>query len=81
MGTSRLIADKSRTGSTMLSFRVTPKKDCENLTQEKDVPGIVIAFGSSAAAGLRAAGVRAFVYGEQLPSSPTLPFGRWKAMS
>jgi hypothetical protein len=65
----------------MLSFRVTPRKDRDKVTQEKDVPGIVIAFGSSAAAGLHAAGVRAFVYGEQLPSSPTLPFGRWKAAS
>ncbi len=47
-----------------------------------DVPGIVIADGG---VGSRLSGqhprVRAFVYGERMPSNPTLPFGRWKAAS
>lgn len=44
-----------------------------------DAPGIVIADGGEAA---RLSGqlprVRAFVYGERIPATPTLPFGRWK---
>ena len=44
-----------------------------------DVPGIVIADGGEAA---RLSGqlprVQAFVYGERIPETPTLPFGRWK---
>jgi len=47
-----------------------------------DVPGIVIAFGAGAdATGPRVPALRAFVYGEKLPTSPTLPFGRWKQAS
>jgi hypothetical protein len=47
-----------------------------------DVPGIVIADGGVGhrAVHLRPR-VRAFVYGEKLPSAPTLPFGRWKVAS
>lgn len=45
-------------------------------------PGIVIADGGMGGrALLQAPRVRAFVYGEELPSSPTLPFGRWKRAS
>ncbi len=63
--------------------RKNPKHGTDVLTRTKgDVPGIVIADGGL---GLRNAGlmprVRAFVYGEQMPASPTLPFGRWKAAS
>ncbi len=47
-----------------------------------DAPGIVIADGG---VGSRLAGqhprVRAFVYGERIPATPTLPFGRWKVAS
>jgi len=47
-----------------------------------DAPGIVIAFGApSDNAGPRVPALRAFVYGEKLPTSPTLPFGRWKQAS
>ena len=47
-----------------------------------DVPGIVIAFGTTwEAAGPSVPALRAFVYGEKLPTSPTLPFGRWKKAS
>ena len=46
---------------------------------EKDALGIVIADGGlGARLGLRAPLVRAFIYGEEPPTSPTLPFGRWK---
>ncbi|TVR62972.1 MAG: hypothetical protein EA422_10400 [Gemmatimonadales bacterium] len=44
-----------------------------------DVPGIVIADGGEAARlSEQLPRVRAFVYGERIPSAPTLPFGRWK---
>lgn len=43
------------------------------------VPGIVIADGG---VGSRHAQelprLRAFIYGERMPTAPTLPFGRWK---
>jgi hypothetical protein len=47
-----------------------------------EVPGIVIAHGgwTPKTESLKA-GLRAFVYGEKLPASPTLPFGRWKRAS
>lgn len=49
-------------------------------TAWKDVPGIVIADGGlGRLTQTRAPRLRAFIYGEELPSSPTLPFGRWKA--
>jgi hypothetical protein len=45
----------------------------------KDAVGIVIADGGlGARLGSRAPLVRAFIYGEEPPTSPTLPFGRWK---
>jgi len=45
----------------------------------KDALGIVIADGGlGARLGLRAPLVRAFIYGEEPPTLPTLPFGRWK---
>jgi hypothetical protein len=47
-----------------------------------DAPGIVIADGGI---GVRTdrhrPRVAAFVYGEELPAPPTLPFGRWKQAS
>ncbi|GEM_PF-1523793 len=47
-----------------------------------DAPGIIIADGG---VGSRLSGqhprVRAFVYGERIPATPTLPFGRWKVAS
>lgn len=44
-----------------------------------DVPGIVIADGGEAARlSEQLPRVRAFVYGERIPTAPTLPFGRWK---
>jgi hypothetical protein len=46
---------------------------------EKSAVGIVIADGGlGARLGLRTPLVRAFIYGEEPPTSPTLPFGRWK---
>jgi hypothetical protein len=45
-----------------------------------DAPGIVIADGGAGRlVELKGPRVRAFIYGEEQPSSPTLPFGRWKA--
>jgi hypothetical protein len=45
-----------------------------------DAPGIVIADGGAGRLiELKGPRVRAFVYGEEQPTSPTLPFGRWKA--
>jgi hypothetical protein len=50
--------------------------------EPKDVPGIVITDGGLGARfGLRTPLVRAFIYGEESPSLPTLPFGRWKQAS
>ncbi|TVP74908.1 MAG: hypothetical protein EA352_09490 [Gemmatimonadales bacterium] len=47
-----------------------------------DVPGIVIQDGGRGLrASMRPPRVHAFVYGEKMPSVPTLPFGRWKAAS
>jgi hypothetical protein len=46
----------------------------------RDAPGIVIADGGAGRhIELKGPRVRAFIYGEEQPSSPTLPFGRWKA--
>lgn len=51
-------------------------------TARGDAPGIVILDGGL---GVRAnrepPRIPAFVYGEKLPSVPTLPFGRWKTAS
>lgn len=44
-------------------------------------PGIVILDGGLGALALHQPRVVAFVYGEDLPRSPTLPFGRWKKAS
>lgn len=47
-----------------------------------DAPGIVIADGGVGSRLTRQLPrVRAFVYGDSVPASPTLPFGRWKAAS
>lgn len=47
-----------------------------------DAPGIVIQDGGRGLQAMRTPPrVRAFVYGEKVPSVPTLPFGRWKVAS
>jgi len=47
-----------------------------------DVPGIVILDGGQGSRiDLKGPRVRAFVYGEEPPPTPTLPFGRWKVAS
>lgn len=47
-----------------------------------NVPGIVIADGSlGVREGMKRPRVRAFIYGEEIPTAPTLPFGRWKEAS
>lgn len=47
-----------------------------------NAPGIQIADGGmGTAAALTPPRLLAFVYGEELPRSPTLPFGRWKRAS
>jgi hypothetical protein len=47
-----------------------------------EVPGILITHGGwRTGADILSVGLRAFVYGEKLPASPTLPFGRWKRAS
>jgi hypothetical protein len=58
------------------------KRAARRGVRAEEVPGIVIAHGGWALApeGF-GAGLRAFVYGEKLPASPTLPFGRWKNAS
>lgn len=47
-----------------------------------DAPGIVIQDGGR---GVRTNSkpprVHAFIYGEKVPATPTLPFGRWKVAS
>lgn len=49
-------------------------------TTWRDAPGIVIADGGTGRRiELNGPRVRAFIYGEEQPSHPTLPFGRWKA--
>jgi hypothetical protein len=48
----------------------------------RDAPGIVIADGGlGARVGRTTPVVRAFIYGEESPVSPPLPFGRWKEAS
>ncbi len=47
-----------------------------------DAPGIVVTDGGLGTRTDRQhPRVVAFVYGEELPASPTLPFGRWKQAS
>lgn len=47
-----------------------------------DARGIVIADGGVGSRLVQQVPrVRAFVYGEDLPASPTLPYGRWKVAS
>ncbi len=54
----------------------TPRRDTD------DVPGIVIHDRTDATGpDFHRPRVRAFVYGETLPSLPVLPYGRWKAAS
>jgi hypothetical protein len=61
------------------TFRVAEEAE---RVRTREVPGIVIADGG---AGSRLSHqhprVEAFVYGERIPPVPTLPFGRWKAVS
>ncbi|TVP50020.1 MAG: hypothetical protein EA350_01145 [Gemmatimonadales bacterium] len=47
----------------------------------KDVPGIVIRDWTPERRSDDGPRVRAFVYGESVPSLPTLPFGRWKSVA
>lgn len=47
----------------------------------RDVPGIVIRDRTPDRPSEDAPRVRAFVYGESVPSLPTLPFGRWKTVA
>jgi hypothetical protein len=47
----------------------------------KDVPGIVIRDRTPEGAAADEPRVRAFVYGESVPSLPILPFGRWKTVA
>ncbi|CAN5736331.1 hypothetical protein BH23GEM11_BH23GEM11_15690 [soil metagenome] len=47
----------------------------------KDVPGIVIRDWTPDSPSDGGPRVRAFVYGESIPSLPTLPFGRWKTVA
>lgn len=60
-----------------LMHRFQTRDECSD-----QVPGIVIAHGgwTNGAAALTT-GLRAFVYGETPPATPTLPFGRWKSAS
>lgn len=52
------------------------------IQEDSDARGIVIADGGlGQRAGLRTPVVRAFIYGEESPDLPTLPFGRWKEAS
>ncbi|MEX2530444.1 MAG: hypothetical protein WD960_06685 [Gemmatimonadota bacterium] len=47
-----------------------------------DARGIVITDGGVGSRLTRQIPrVRAFIYGESVPTTPTLPFGRWKAAS
>ena len=47
-----------------------------------EVRGIVIAMGEVGGAGVSGRPrLEGFVYGEFLPKTPTLPFGRWKKAS
>ena len=49
------------------------RSPCEN------APGIVIKDGGVGERVVQnGSRVRAFVYGEELPGTPTLPFGRWR---
>lgn len=64
------IADPDQRPASRLNY--TP---CEN------APGIVIKDGGVGQRTIRRGSrVRAFVYGEELPGTPTLPFGRWRAV-
>lgn len=61
---------------------VRPRKASSRGGCDGDVPGIVITDGGMGSrTDLKSPRVRAFVYGEQIPASPTLPFGRWKVAS
>lgn len=51
-----------------------------NYTPCENAPGIVIKDGGVGERTIqRGSRVHAFVYGEELPGTPTLPFGRWRA--
>lgn len=60
--------------------RRTPHHAAGGVVTWKDLPGIVIADGSAGRQGpAEGPRLRAFIYGEEEPAAPTLPFGRWKA--
>jgi hypothetical protein len=64
----------------MMRPKSEPVKKLDRNSDE--VPGIVIHDRSGATgSGFDRPRVRAFVYGETLPSLPVLPYGRWKAAS
>jgi hypothetical protein len=62
--------------------RTVPRPHGRSDIRNGDVPGIVVTDGGAGVrTDLKGPRVRAFVYGESQPSSPTLPFGRWKHAS
>jgi len=59
-----------------------PRRGSRRGEGDGDVPGIVILDGGQGSRiDLKGPRVRAFVYGEEPPPTPTLPFGRWKVAS
>jgi hypothetical protein len=62
-----------------------PRKDAQAIPNPgrtwQDVPGIVIRDRTPDSRSDDGPRLRAFVYGESVPSLPTLPFGRWKTMA
>jgi hypothetical protein len=66
----------------MIDRRQNGSRSHKDALRKGDVPGIVIQDGGQGhEAALKAPRVSAFIYGEKLPASPTLPFGRWKSAS
>ncbi len=60
----------------------TSRSDSLPTREKAEALGIVITDGGlGARTGLKTPVVRAFVYGEESPAPPTLPFGRWKEAS
>ncbi len=60
------------------------ERECEGVPDRpaESATGIVILDGGLGHRTVREGPrLRAFVYGEATPPSPTLPFGRWKAAS
>jgi hypothetical protein len=65
-----------------IAWKYTAPKVTRNSSPCENAPGIVIKEGGSGERTLRRGSrVHAFVYGEEIPGTPTLPFGRWKAAS